>query len=138
VTGTLELPEAFRNFDWQKEAARGDAKKGQELFTTRGCAVCHEIKPGDKGGGGPSLAGAGGRFNVAYFVESVMTPTKTVAPMFRWALVQFKDDEEIAGLVTGETSDEIDLLLPAGVHRTVKKLTLQNARSRTVPRCRKA
>jgi len=121
TTGIIELPETFRNFDWQTEAARGDSKKGQELFTTRGCAVCHEIKPGDKGGGGPSLAGAGSRFNVAYLVESVITPNKTVAPMFRWTLVRFKDDEEVAGLVTGETSDEIDLLLPAGVHRAVRK-----------------
>ena len=116
-----ELPEIFRDFDWQTEAARGDTKQGQELFTTRGCAVCHEIKSGDKGGGGPSLAGAGSRFNVAYLVESVITPNKTVAPMFRWTLVRFKDDEEVAGLVTGETSDEIDLLLPAGVHRAVRK-----------------
>ncbi|MDB6038001.1 MAG: hypothetical protein JWM99_1842 [Verrucomicrobiales bacterium] len=121
VTGTIELPEAFRNIDWQKEALHGDIKKGQELFTGRGCANCHEIKPGDKGGGGPSLAGAGNRFNVAYLVESVMTPNKTVAPMFRWTLVRLKDDEEVAGLVTGETSDEIDLLLPAGVHRAVRK-----------------
>jgi len=121
TTGIIELPETFRNFDWQTEAARGDTKKGQELFTTRGCAVCHEIKSGDKGGGGPSLAGAGSRFNVAYLVESVITPNKTVAPMFRWTLVRFKDDEEVAGLVTGETSDEIDLPLPAGVHRAVRK-----------------
>lgn len=121
VTGTLELPEAFRNLDWQKEAERGDAQKGRELFTTRGCAVCHQIKPGDKGGGGPSLAGAASRFTVAYLVESVMTPDKTVAPMFRWTLVRLKDDDEIAGLVTGETSDEIDLLLPAGVHRALRK-----------------
>src|SRR6267142_553994 len=121
TTGIIELPETFRNFDWQTEAARGDIKKGQELFTTRGCVVCHEIKSGDKGGGGPSLAGAGSRFNVAYLVESVITPNKTVAPMFRWTLVRFKDDEEVAGLVTGETSDEIDLLLPAGVHRAVRK-----------------
>jgi putative heme-binding domain-containing protein len=121
VTGTMELPEAFRNLNWQKEAQRGDAKKGQDLFSARGCAVCHEIKPGDKGGGGPSLAGAGSRFNVAYLVESVMTPNKTVAPMFRWTLVHLKDDEEIAGLVTGETGDEIDLLLPSAIHRTVKK-----------------
>ncbi len=84
TTGIIELPETFQNFDWQTEAARGDTKKGQELFTTRGCAVCHEIKSGDKGGGGPSLAGAGSRFNVAYLVESVITPNKTVAPMFRW------------------------------------------------------
>jgi hypothetical protein len=41
--------------------------------------------------------------------------------MFRWTLVRFKGDEDIDGLVTGETSDEIDLLLPAAIHRTVKK-----------------
>jgi putative heme-binding domain-containing protein len=121
TTGITELPETLRNFDWQTEAARGDTKKGQELFTTRGCAVCHEIKSGDKGGGGPSLAGAGSRFNVAYLVESVITPNKTVAPMFRWTLLRFNDDEEVAGLVTGETSDEIDLLLPNGIHRAVRK-----------------
>ena len=121
VTGTTELPEAFRNVDWQKEIEHGDGKRGQELFATRGCAVCHEIKPGDKGGGGPSLAGAGSRFNVPYLVESVMTPNKTVAPMFRWTLVRLKNDEAVAGLVTGETGDAIDLLLPAGVHRALRK-----------------
>src|SRR6185436_1888633 len=74
TTGIMELPETFRNLDWQKEAERGDIKKGQELFRTRGCAVCHEIKSGDKVGGGPSLAGTGSRFTVAYLVESVITP----------------------------------------------------------------
>lgn len=121
TTGATELPEAFRNLDWPKEAERGDPKKGQELFATRGCAVCHEIKAGDKGGGGPSLAGCGSRFNVAYLVESVMIPDKTVAPMFRWTLVRLKNEDGVAGLVTGETGDEIDLLLPAGIHRTLKK-----------------
>lgn len=120
-TGTVDLPEAFRALDWEKESARGDARAGEKLFATRGCAVCHQIRPGDKGGGGPSLAGAGGRFNVAYLVESVMTPNKTVAPMFRWTFVRLKDDEEFAGLVTGETAEEIDLLLPSAIHRVVKK-----------------
>jgi putative heme-binding domain-containing protein len=50
-----------------------------------------------------------------------MIPNKTVAPMFRWTLLQLKDEEELAGLVTGETGEEIDLLLPAGVHRAVKR-----------------
>ncbi len=121
TTGTLELPEAFRNVDWKSEVARGDSKKGQELFAARGCVVCHEIKSGDKGGGGPSLVGAGGRFNAAYLVESVMTPNKTVAPMFRWTLVRLKDEQEVAGLVTGETGDSIELLLPAGVRRVLRK-----------------
>lgn len=121
TTGITELPEAFRLPDWNKEAAAGNAKKGQELFAARGCAICHAIKPGEAGGGGPSLAGAGSRFNVAYLVESVITPNKTVAPMFRWTMVRLKDGDTFAGLVTSETADEIEFLLPAGMHRTVKK-----------------
>ncbi len=121
IAEATELPAEFRGLDWEKEAARGDSKKGQELFSARGCAVCHSIKPDDKSGGGPSLAGAGSRFNVNYLVESVMVPNKTVAPMFRWTLLRFKDGDDVAGLVTGETEDEIQLLLPAGVRRVVKK-----------------
>ena len=121
TTGMIELPKEFDLPDWDKRAATGDVKKGRELFETRGCAVCHAIKPGEAGGGGPSLAGAGSRFNVAYLVESVITPNKTVAPMFRWTMVRLKSNETFAGLVTGETADEIEFLMPAGIHRTVRK-----------------
>ncbi len=41
--------------------------------------------------------------------------------MFRWTLLRFKDGEDVAGLIIGETEDEIQLLLPAGVRQTVKK-----------------
>ena len=121
TTGATELPAEFRDLDWEKEAMRGNSKKGQELFIARGCAVCHSITPDDKGGGGPSLAGVGSRFSVNYLVESVIVPNKTVAPMFRWTLLRFKDDEQVAGLVIGETEDEIQLLLPAGLRQTVNK-----------------
>ena len=91
------------------------------VFTSPGCALCHALKASDKSGGGPSLAGVGTRFSVSYLVESVITPNRTVAPMFRWTLLHLKDDESIAGLVTGETADEIELLLPAAVRQVVKK-----------------
>jgi len=121
TTGMTELPKAFDLPDWGKRAAMGDAKKGRELFETRGCAVCHAIKPGEAGGGGPSLVGAGSRFNVTYLVESVITPNKTVAPMFRWTMVRLKNNETFAGLITGETADQIEFLMPTGIRRTVKK-----------------
>jgi putative heme-binding domain-containing protein len=120
-TGATALPSEFLSLDWEKEAAHGDSKKGEDLFTARGCAVCHSVRPDDKGAGGPSLAGAGSRFNVNYLVESVIVPNKTVAPMFRWTLLRLKDGDDLAGLVTGETEDEIQLLLPAGVRRVVHK-----------------
>ena len=44
-----------------------------------------------------------------------------------------KDDEEFAGLVTGETADEIELQLPAGIHRTSPKPKSPNAKARIDP-----
>ncbi len=121
TTGATELPEAFRHFDWTKEVAQSDVKKGQELFNTRGCAVCHSTKVGDQGSGGPTLIGAGSRFTVSYFVESIITPNKTISPIFRWTLLRLKDGEELAGLITSETGNEVEVLLPAAVRRSVKK-----------------
>jgi putative heme-binding domain-containing protein len=120
-TGMTELPEAYRKLDWTREILSGDQKHGQELFNTRGCAVCHSVKAGDAGGGGPSLAGAGSRLTVQYIVESVITPNKVVAPQFRWTLAKLKSGDAIAGLITSETGSEVEFLLPAGVRRTVKK-----------------
>ncbi|MEI7953721.1 MAG: c-type cytochrome [Verrucomicrobiota bacterium] len=120
-SGITELPEAFKNVNWQARLGGANSKNGAALFTTRGCAVCHSAKAGDSGGGGPALQGAGSRFTLQYLVESVMVPNKVVAPMFRWTLVIRKDASTIAGLVTGETADAIELLLPAGVRITLQK-----------------
>ncbi|MEI7776822.1 MAG: c-type cytochrome, partial [Verrucomicrobiota bacterium] len=120
-TGITELPEAFKNLDWKKETASGDAKNGAALFAARGCAVCHSVKPSDAGGGGPALQGAASRFTLDYLVEAVITPNKTVSPIFRWTLVTKKDGTNIAGLITGETAGDIELLLPAGVRVSLKK-----------------
>ena len=120
-TGITELPEAFRAVDWSKEAVTGDPRKGAALFSGRGCAVCHVAKAGDTGGGGPSLAGAGSRFNIPYLVESVITPNKVVSPIFKWTLLTKKDGISIAGLITSETGAQLEVLLPSGVSQTLKK-----------------
>jgi len=125
-TGLTELPEAYGKLDWAKEILTGDQKRGQELFNTRGCTVCHSVKEGDPGGGGPSLAGAGSRFTVQYIVESVITPNKVVAPQFRWTLAKLKNGEVVTGLITSETASEVEFLLPAGLRRTVKKADIDS------------
>jgi putative heme-binding domain-containing protein len=121
TTGITELPEAFKTVDWSKEVAQGDARVGAKLFTDRGCMTCHASKPADPGGGGPSLAGAGVRFTIPYLVESVITPNKTVSPIFKWTMVTEKSGDSSAGLITSETGDEIELLLPTGIRETIKK-----------------
>jgi putative heme-binding domain-containing protein len=119
--GITELPDLFKAVDWSKEVARGNLADGKDLFAQRGCVVCHAVGTGDAAGGGPSLTGAGSRFSIPYLVEAIITPNKTVSPIFRWTLVTTKDGTAVAGLVTGETGSEIELLLPAGVRQTVKK-----------------
>jgi len=121
AAASTELPEAFRKIDWASEVSRGDVKHGGELFATRGCAVCHSVKEGEAGGGGPSLAGARSRFNIPYVVESIMIPNKVVAPMFRWTSAKLKSGEIVNGLVTTETAGEVEFLFPAGIKRTFKK-----------------
>jgi putative heme-binding domain-containing protein len=119
-TGITELPTAFAKVDWTKEVPRGDAARGAKLFTERGCAICHAAKAGDNGGGGPSLIGAGTRFTVPYLVESVITPNKTVSPIFKWTMVTKTDGSAIAGLITSETAAELELLLPAGIRQNIR------------------
>ena len=51
----------------------------------------------------------------------MLTPNKTVSPIFKWTLVTRKDGTTIAGLVTSETGSALELLLPAGVRQTIPK-----------------
>jgi putative heme-binding domain-containing protein len=120
-TGATELPAAYRNLDWAREVLKGDPKKGQELFATRGCATCHSIRDRDAGSGGPSLKGAASRFSLAYIAESIIVPNKSVSPIYRWTLLKLKNGEETSGLITGETATEVEVLLPSAVRHTIKK-----------------
>ncbi len=121
TTGTTDMPREFRDIDWIAAAAGGSVDAGKLLFQTRGCSVCHSIQAGDHGGGGPSLQSAGSRFSVAYLVESVLLPNKVVSPLFRWSVLTLANGSTVTGLVVGETSSEIDVLLPAAVHQLVEK-----------------
>jgi putative heme-binding domain-containing protein len=120
-TGITELPEAFAKVDWTVEVVAGDAQRGAKLYTERGCAVCHAAKAGDRGSGGPALIDVGSRFTIAYLVEAVITPNKTVSPIFKWTMVTRKDGTKTAGLIIGEGGSEIELLLPAATRQTIKK-----------------
>ena len=60
-------------------------RAGRKLFgaDALGCVKCHAIVPGQASAGGPSLAEAAKRFTAAHLVESVLLPSKQIAPVFR-------------------------------------------------------
>jgi putative heme-binding domain-containing protein len=106
-------PAKLLALDWKAEAARGNPLRGKRLFAAEGlgCAKCHAMSPDASGNAGPSLAAAGRRFTVDHIVESVLTPSKTIAPIFKATTVVMNDGRSQTGLVVGETGEAIELLL---------------------------
>jgi putative heme-binding domain-containing protein len=119
--GSVTIGPEFLSVDWPDAARKGNPERGRKLFSVDGigCAKCHAIDGTSAAVGGPSLAGAARRFTVPYLVESVLAPSRTVSPVFRATSFVLRDGTVLTGLVLGETSQKIDLLLPDATRRTV-------------------
>ncbi|MEI8017621.1 MAG: hypothetical protein WCH39_05430 [Schlesneria sp.] len=114
-SGTQQVvDERFVQYEWSSEVKKGDPIRGKKLFGAEslGCIKCHAATPTQAGGGGPSLTDAGKRFTVPYLVESVLSPSKVISPVFKSTLVATHDGKVISGLVVSETGDKVELLLP--------------------------
>jgi putative membrane-bound dehydrogenase-like protein len=90
----------------------GNPEHGRQVFLDAEksmCARCHRI--GDKGERvGPDLTGLGGRFSKAYIVESVLEPSRTIAPSFESTLVELKNGKFLSGIKVAETETTITLV----------------------------
>ena len=89
----------------------GSPLRGRELFfnTEKSqCAKCHRI--GDKGGRiGPDLTGIGSRFSKIHLVESLLEPSRTIAPSYATFAVALKSGRIVTGVKTAESVDSISL-----------------------------
>jgi putative heme-binding domain-containing protein len=102
--------------------------KGLELASSDGdlgCVKCHAILPNQKGGGAPSLADAAHRFTVSQLVESILIPSKQVAPIFGTTSIVTDDGHSLTGLVVEENDEQLVLLLPTAVRQAVAKSTIE-------------
>jgi putative heme-binding domain-containing protein len=118
----------FFKTDWTDAAAHGDAGRGRLLFQTLGCAKCHAISAESPVAGGPSLAEAGKRFTVPYLVESILLPSKQVSPVFRSTWVETNGGVVVTGLVVGETTEKLEMLLPDTTRKTLRKADIAGRR----------
>jgi len=122
-----KIADEFLAVDWAQAAATGDAARGRKLFgaDALGCVKCHAIVPGQSGGGGPSLVDAKKRFTTAHLVESVLLPSKQIAPVFRGARVATDEGQVYTGLIVNETADRLELMLPDATHKTLAKADIE-------------
>ncbi len=109
----------------------GDADEGRVIFTKKpeaGCIRCHAVD-GKGGVIGPDLTWLRHSTDRIGILESLILPNSTVAHGFQPVLLKLKDGEEISGVITFESSD--DLTLTSVVDGKKRKLKIRDIAERT-------
>ena len=90
----------------------GDSKAGQKLFAdTKGkaqCARCHSVA-GEGGRIGPALDRIASRRAPEFIMESILEPSREIAPEYEAVAVATKTGQVITGLRVNETNFSIQL-----------------------------
>jgi putative membrane-bound dehydrogenase-like protein len=107
---------------WRKAlTGRGDAAAGERVFFhARGprCAVCHRID-GRGGPVGPELSAIARSHNRDKLVESILTPSKEIAPAFTTWVITTRDGKTRTGVIVAESFDSTFTLADADGKLTV-------------------
>jgi putative heme-binding domain-containing protein len=96
---------------------RGHPQAGATLLTPTGklaaCFACHQL--GDVGRDlGPNLNGIAARLNRQQILESLIHPSKTIAPEYRIWSVETNDGETQSGFIIDRTDKSLTLKLTTG------------------------
>jgi putative membrane-bound dehydrogenase-like protein len=90
---------------------RGSAEAGRRLFfdvEKSQCVKCHRL--GDVGERiGPALDGVGSRFSRIHVIESILEPSRTIAPGFETLVVVLKDGRVLTGTRAAESADSVTI-----------------------------
>jgi putative membrane-bound dehydrogenase-like protein len=104
-------------------ARTGNAERGRQLFLDARktqCAKCHRV--GDQGERiGPELTGLGGRFSRVHLIESILEPSRTIAPSFQTLVVALKDGRIASGIKVAETTDRLTIADREGNRHDLRK-----------------
>ncbi len=92
-------------------SATGNADRGREVFQAAEkslCIKCHRL--GEQGGKiGPDLAGVGSRFSRVHLIESILEPSRAIAPSFETIIVALADGRIASGVKLSEDESTLTL-----------------------------
>lgn len=108
----------------------GNAERGRKLFfdaEKSQCIKCHRL--GDQGERiGPELTGVGNRFSRIHIVESILEPSRTLAPSYESVTVALKDGRILSGLRVAETDVTLTLADNQAAKHVLEKPTIEERR----------
>lgn len=92
-------------------ALRGDARRGEQIFsqsTAAQCKTCHRV--GNVGGAvGPDLSQIGKKYERATLLETILDPSKAIAPEYVPYLVETEQGQVYVGFVVEKNDDRLVL-----------------------------
>ncbi len=110
--------------EWRKElAGKGDAAAGERVFQHvrgPGCAVCHRVD-GRGGQVGPELSVIGGSLDRAKLIESILLPSKEIAPAYTTWVITLHNGKSYTGVIVAEGFDSTFTIAGADGKRIVLK-----------------
>jgi putative membrane-bound dehydrogenase-like protein len=116
----------------------GNPAHGREIFLNAEkslCIKCHRF--GDKGEQvGPELTGLGSRFSKVYIIESILEPSRTLAPSFETTTLVLKNGKVVNGIKVAETDRAITVVDSQIQKHSIAKTDIdemQKHRSSTMP-----
>jgi putative heme-binding domain-containing protein len=111
---------------------KGDAKRGEQLFTQQGCIACHTVKVTDPLKG-PYLGNIANTYQRTALAEAILEPSKTIAQGFATNTITLKDGSIQIGFVTLEASEKVVLRNIASQETTIKTADIaKRERSETI------
>jgi putative membrane-bound dehydrogenase-like protein len=90
----------------QVMSVKGDASRGEQLFTQQGCVACHTVKESEAVKG-PFLGNIATIYKRRELAEAILLPNKTIAQGFVTNQFTMKDGGVQLGFVTQEAAEKI-------------------------------
>lgn len=107
---------------------KGNAEAGERIFShVRGpqCALCHRIE-GRGGQIGPELSTIGVANSRARLIESILEPSKEIAPLFTTWKIELRNGKTLVGLIVDEAHDStLTLADQQGQRITLRRLDIE-------------
>jgi putative membrane-bound dehydrogenase-like protein len=112
----------------------GSPERGRKLFFDAAksqCIRCHRV--GDQGERiGPELTGVGSRFARIHLIESVLQPSRTIAPGYQTVAIVLKSGRVVTGVKAAETEETLTLGDSKGEKQVVRKADIDEQQPQAV------